>query len=102
MEEDELWRIAQEHRQVSTATRRDNVLRLLQDGDWHATPEINHPAVGGSDGTRRLRELRRFYPIVKRPHAGHDDFEYRLLPLTEALRRRRGEDSSTPPAVQLK
>lgn len=75
---------------VSLETRRGAVLRILQDGRWHSTAELDHPAVGGSEGTRRLRELRKLgYTIEKRRHEGHDDFEYRLLSVTEAIRRKR-------------
>lgn len=76
-------------RNVLLSTRRELVLGLLQDGAWHSTAQIIHPTVGGSEGMRRLRELRALgYPIEKRPHAGHDDNEYRLMSITESLRRR--------------
>jgi len=67
-------------RKVSLETRRNNVLRLLEDGKWHSTAEINSPEVGGTEGTRRLRELRQMgHEIMKRKHAGHDDFEYGMM-----------------------
>ena len=77
-------------RNISLSTRRQNVLALLQDGEWHSTAQIGHPAIGGSEGMRRLRELRKMgYPIVKQRHEGHDDWLYQLLPLSVALRERR-------------
>ena len=67
-------------RNVSLETRRNNVLNLLGDGKWHLTAEINSPEVGGTEGTRRLRELRQMgHEIMKRKHAGHDDFEYGMM-----------------------
>lgn len=77
-------------RNILLSSHREAVLRLLQDGGWHPTSEINHPAIGGSEGTRRLRELRKLgYVIDKRKHEDHDDWEYRLVPVTEAVRRKR-------------
>jgi hypothetical protein len=40
------------------ATRRIAVWAVLADGAWHTTMEINAVDVGGSEGCRRLRELR--------------------------------------------
>jgi hypothetical protein len=40
------------------ATRRIAVWALLSDGQWHTTMEINAVDVGGSEGCRRVRELR--------------------------------------------
>ena len=68
-------------RKVSIETRREKVRELLLDGQWHSTAEINSPRVGGSEGTRRLRELRTrmlFFSIEKRRHMGHDDWEYKI------------------------
>jgi len=68
------------YRKVSLETRRNNVLRLLEDGKWHSTAEINSPEVGGTEGTRRLRELRKMgHDILKRKHVGHDDFLYGMM-----------------------
>lgn len=48
-------------------TRRENVWRLLSDGQWHTTMEINAVGVGGSEGCRRVRELRQQVAVGKRP-----------------------------------
>jgi hypothetical protein len=82
--------VFKEDRRVLLSTRRELVLSLLQDGEWHSTSGINHPAVGGSEGTRRLRELRELgYPIEKHRREGHDDYEYRLVSIVEMVRSRR-------------
>ena len=41
------------------------VLKLMLDGQWHTAAEIRGVA-GGSEGLRRLRELRKQYVIEKR------------------------------------
>lgn len=72
-----------DERIVSIETRRQNVKELLGDGEWHKTGEINSKECGGTEGTRRLRELReeRFggLSIEKRKEEGGDEFEYRLV-----------------------
>ncbi len=56
---------------------RQRVLELLLSGEWKTTIEVN--SVGGTEGTRRLRELRKQgYKIEKRPTAGRQ-YEYRLV-----------------------
>lgn len=70
-------------------TRRLAVWSLLLDGRWHATMEVNAAAVGGSEGCRRLRELRREVEAGKREgystirsRKKKDDstqYEYRLI-----------------------
>lgn len=66
-------------RRVSVSVRKANVLALLHDGQWHATCEICAPHVGGSEGTRRLRELRaEGHRIVKRHKDDSDQWDYRL------------------------
>ena len=52
------------------------VMRLLLDCKWHSTAEVN--AVGGTEGTRRLRELRRSQSIDCRPSWDGGQWEYRL------------------------
>ena len=56
------------------------VLRVLEDGEWHDGHELTHPAVGGSEGLRRLRELReKGYTIEMRKKAkGQTTRQYRL------------------------
>lgn len=56
---------------MSRVTRKDLVLGLLREhlDDWVNGPEICSPAVGGSEGLRRVRELREDgFPIVMRRH----------------------------------
>lgn len=62
-------------------TRRGLVLdRLLRaQGDWVYGPELANPSVGGSEGLRRLRELRaQGHPIEARKREGRQGWEYRL------------------------
>lgn len=60
--------------------RRERVLTVLMDANWHTTQEINSVQVGGTEGVRRLRELRADgYNIVKRRMEGSTQFEYRLI-----------------------
>jgi hypothetical protein len=65
--------------------RREQVWNLLLDEEWHTTAEISSAAVGGSEGTRRLRELRarcavHLLPgcIEKRKALEGTQYEYRL------------------------
>jgi hypothetical protein len=69
-------------------SRRENVWRLLRDGQWHTTMEINDVTVGGSEGCRRLRELRRlvrnarlppYCNIQKRKVPDSNQWEYLLI-----------------------
>lgn len=72
--------------------RRDLVWELMSDGRWHSTMEINAANVGGSEGCRRLRELRRevrkgkrlgWVDVEKRKKAGDTtQYEYRLVAVT--------------------
>jgi len=65
---------------VGLGTRRNLVRGLLSDGQWHSTAEINAPGIGGTEGTRRLRELRKLgLPVEMRRKAGSDMHEYRLM-----------------------
>ncbi len=67
-------------RRVSLATRRALVGTLLEDGLWHDTAAINAPGIGGSEGTRRLRELRKLgLPVEMRKKTGSDMYEYRVM-----------------------
>lgn len=56
-------------------THRLRVWQLLSDFHWHSTSEISAPLVGGSEGTRRLRELRQDVRAGRR--AGYKDIEVR-------------------------
>ena len=67
-------------RDVRLGTRQRLVLQVLEDGEWHDGHELTHPAVGGSEGLRRLRELRaKGYVIEMRKKAkGQTTRQYRL------------------------
>jgi len=73
---------------LTVADRRTAVWLLLLDGQWHDTMQINAVNVGGSEGCRRLRELRKevregkragFTNIVKRKVPDSTQWEYKLL-----------------------
>ena len=60
-------------------TRGEAVWRILSDGGWHKTTEFLGWQTGGSEGTRRLRELRKLgYRIEKRRIKGSAQWLYRL------------------------
>lgn len=63
-------------------SRREKVLQYLRDqrGEWIPGYELTTPEVGGSEGLRRLRELRvkNGYPIESRPSGDGTTWEYRL------------------------
>jgi hypothetical protein len=87
--EEEAWRASapfeEPDRLISTETRRANVLVFLtaRANHWVPGPEIADPAVGGSEGLRRVRELRepRYggHVIEVRRMSGSDAYEYRLV-----------------------
>ena len=55
------------------------VLKVLSDGRYHKTSEFLGPDKGGSEGMRRLRELKtRGYVIERRKINGSSQWEYRL------------------------
>ena len=74
---------------MSYSNRREAVWLLMQDGGWHSTMEINAVNVGGSEGCRRLRELKKeiqdgkrpgWMSVEKRKMAGDTtQYEYRLI-----------------------
>jgi hypothetical protein len=50
---------------------------LMADKGWHSTMELL--AIGGANGTRRLRELKEYgFDYEKRRKEGSEEFEYRL------------------------
>lgn len=59
-------------------TNREKVKNLMMDNQWHPATEIRE--VGGSEGLRRLRELRKDgYVVTKRRiKEGGGSFEYRV------------------------
>ena len=40
-------------------SNRERVTDLMSDGKWHSANEICQPEIGGREGLRRLRELRK-------------------------------------------
>ncbi len=76
-------KLAAERIEPKRETRKAKVLALLRaaNGDWVDGHDIASPGVGGSEGLRRLRELRadNGWPIERRPHPQHDtSWQYRL------------------------
>jgi hypothetical protein len=66
----------------SDLTRKEQVLHRLAGGDWVDGPELANEQVGGSEGLRRLRELRTEGAVIeerKHPDSGRDIFQYRLV-----------------------
>jgi hypothetical protein len=55
------------------ATAKAAVWTLLSDEKWHTTMEINAVDVGGSEGCRRLRELRQ--KVRKGKHPPYNDID---------------------------
>jgi hypothetical protein len=71
---------------MTDRSRWELVLDLLREQEWVSTAAICTPDVGGSEGTRRLRELRaRGFAISKRKKVGSTQFEYHLLSDQERL-----------------
>jgi hypothetical protein len=60
------------------------VFDLVRDGQWHEAKNIRLAAGGGdheaSEGLRRLRELRKWFDVVKRP-LGNRNFAYCIRPM---------------------
>ena len=74
----------------SDLSRREQVLKALQDanGAWVDGPDLANAEVGGSEGLKRLRELREQdgWDIRKRKHPdpNRDIYQYRLAPVPTA------------------
>ena len=69
---------------LSSLKRKDQVLAKLKqyEGQWLNGTDLSNEEVGGSEGLKRLRELRaEGYPIERRQHPdrGRDIYQYRLL-----------------------
>lgn len=61
-------------------TRKRTVLDILSDGQWHDTVSLSGVTSGGSEGMRRMRELRaQGYEIESRKKLGSEQWEYRLV-----------------------
>jgi len=70
-----------EIRLIKVSGRKREVLARLMaaDGKWVGGPELANRRCGGSEGLRRLRELRVLgYAIEKKQLEGHNYFSYRL------------------------
>jgi hypothetical protein len=68
-----------DQRRVTMGERKRFVLAVLKDRLWHRGSELTAPDVGGSEGLRRLRELRaEGHDIEKRRAQDSDEYEYRL------------------------
>ena len=68
--------------------KREVLLRLVEaDESWVGGPELATVRCGGSEGLRRLRELRMDYgcEIERERLEGHNYFSYRLLAGSEGL-----------------
>lgn len=73
---------------LSTATRKEQVLKYLERhvDEWIDGPDLANAEVGGSEGLKRVRELRADgHRIVTRPHPdrSRDIFQYKLVPRDE-------------------
>jgi hypothetical protein len=65
---------------LSSKTRRELVLDALRAAEWVDTATLSSKEVGGTEGLRRLRELRNAgFVIDKRRKKGSDQFEYHLV-----------------------
>ena len=65
---------------TSMKTRKEKVLEVLADGEWHDGYALCHPGIGGSEGLRRLRELREDgHDIEMRRVPGRNTRQYRLV-----------------------
>lgn len=61
-------------------TARERVLAILKSRRWTPGFTLTTPAAGGSEGLRRLRELRaQGYDIKRRKIEGSTAYEYRLV-----------------------
>ena len=54
------------------------VRHLMLDHKWHTANEICEPSLGGREGLRRLRELRKDGWIVDKRRLNGGTFEYRM------------------------
>jgi len=66
------------------ATAKTKVARLMQDQRWHSAAAIRR--VGGSEGLRRMRELRKdgWKIIKRRPAEDSGSWEYRATWITRS------------------
>lgn len=91
---------------ISPLTRKEQILKLLLDnlGQWVDGPRLASEEVGGSEGLRRLRELRADgHRIQQRHHpdAERDIWQYRIVAETDIVPPTRPGTISQPPAKKL-
>ena len=69
--------------EIRALTKRERaVFNILLDGQWHPGHELTQPHTGGSEGLRRLRELRakgHTIEMKKDPRVGVTTRYYRLV-----------------------
>lgn len=68
----------------SDLSRKAQVLQRLRQGDWVDGPDLANEEIGGSEGLKRLRELKADgHDIRMRPHPdkARSIFQYRLVPV---------------------
>lgn len=85
-------------------TRQQEVLERLEAGGWIDGPDLANAEVGGSEGLKRLRELRaEGRPIERRRHPDprRDIWQYRLAGVGVLSREFRAASSKTPPDAVL-
>ncbi len=90
---------------LSNLTRKEQILRVLLEnkGEWVDGTRLATEEVGGSEGLRRLRELRADGHIVQQrrhPDADRDIWQYRIVdppPYVSPLR-----DGAAPPKERTK
>ena len=65
---------------MTRETRKQKVLKVLSDNEWHAGYELTRASTGGSEGLRRLRELRADGYNIEGPRSmkGRTTMLYRL------------------------
>lgn len=65
---------------MKSTTARERVYDVLRSRRWTPGFALTEPEVGGSEGLRRLRELRaQGFEIKRRKIEGSNAFEYRLV-----------------------
>tara|TARA_Y100001963_G_C6728722_1_gene422764 strand:- start:180 stop:452 length:273 start_codon:yes stop_codon:yes gene_type:complete len=66
-------------------SNRERVMRLMLDLKWHSANEICQPEIGGREGLRRLRELRKQGYVVskRRVKEAGGAYEYRIVALMD-------------------
>lgn len=66
-------------REARLDSAKGRVRQLMLDGEWHTGPDITAPETGGSEGLRRLRELRADGAVIEKRRKTEGVWEYRML-----------------------